>query len=91
MRTGRPKKPLKLPGEEKERLESLAHRARSQPLLARRARVVLACGDGLDNQSVARKLRASLGRVGKWRITSRDPVRRARLVMSRWNRWSYRL
>src|SRR3954471_14992631 len=33
MRTGRPKQPLTLTEEERERLESLAHRARSQPLL----------------------------------------------------------
>jgi transposase len=58
---------LTLSEEERERLESLAHRARSQPLLARRARVVLACAEGLDNQSVARKLRASVSMVGKWR------------------------
>ena len=37
MRTGRPKQPLTITEEERERLESLAHRARSQPLLARRA------------------------------------------------------
>ncbi len=67
MRTGRPKQPLVLTKEEQARLESMAHRARSQPLLARRARVVLACGDGLDNHAVARKLRCSLGMVGKWR------------------------
>jgi transposase len=67
MRTGRPKQPLILTEEERNRLQSLAHRARSQPLLARRARVVLASGEGLGNQSVARKLRVSLGMVGKWR------------------------
>src|SRR5437879_6387235 len=67
MRTGRPKQPLILTEEERNRLQSLAHRARSQALLARRARVVLACGEGWDNQSVARKLRVSLGMVGKWR------------------------
>jgi transposase len=67
MRTGRPKQPLMLTEEERERLQSLAHRSRSQPLLARRARVVLACADGLDNQAVAKKLRCSLGMVGKWR------------------------
>ena len=50
MRTGRPKQPLIVTEEERERLESLAHRARSQALLARRARVVLACAEGLDNQ-----------------------------------------
>src|SRR2546428_8720201 len=67
MRTGRPKQPLTLTAEERERLESLAHRARTLPLLARRARIVLACADGLDNQTVARRLRGSLGMVGKWR------------------------
>src|SRR6266849_1395845 len=67
MRTGRPKQPLTLSAEERERLESLAHRARILPLLARRARIVLACAAGLDNKTVARRLRASLGMVGKWR------------------------
>jgi transposase len=67
MRTGRPKKPLILTADEQERLEALAHRARIQPALARRGRVVLACGQGLDNKSVAKKLRCSLGMVGKWR------------------------
>src|SRR3954453_2951377 len=67
MRTGRPKEPLVLSEEERERLESLSHRARSQPALARRARVVLACPEGLDNKAVAKKLRCSLGMVGKWR------------------------
>ena len=60
MRTGRPKRPLTLTEDEQERLQSLAHRARSQPALARRARVVLACAQGLANQSVAKKLRCSL-------------------------------
>ena len=67
MRTGRPKKALTLSPENRERLESLAHRARSQPLLARRARVVLACAEGLDNRTVARKLRCLVAMVGKWR------------------------
>lgn len=67
MRTGRPKQPLTLTEEERERLQSLAHRSRSHPLLARRARVVLACADGLDNKTTAKKLRCSLGMVGKWR------------------------
>jgi len=67
MRTGRPKQPLVLTDEERDRLQSLAHRARSQSLLARRARVVLASAEGLDNQAVAKKLRCSKGMVGKWR------------------------
>src|SRR3984957_13491030 len=67
MRTGRPRRPLILTAEEEERLQSLAHRARSQSALARRARVVLACAEGLASKSVAKKLRCSLGMVGKWR------------------------
>src|SRR5262245_5083112 len=67
MRTGRPKQPLILTEEERDRLQSLTHRARSQSVLARRARVVLACAEGLDNQAVAKKLRCSKGMVGKWR------------------------
>src|SRR6202008_4919154 len=67
MRTGRPKQALTITEEERQLLESLAHRARSQALLARRARVVLACAEGLDNKTVAKKLRCSLGMVGKWR------------------------
>jgi len=67
MRTGRPKQPLMLTAEQRQRLESLAHRSRSQPLLARRARVVLACAEGLDNKTAAKKLRCSMGMVGKWR------------------------
>ena len=67
MRTGRPKQPLTLTKEERDRLQSLAHRSRSQSVLARRARVVLACAEGWDNQVVAEKLRCSKGMVGKWR------------------------
>ena len=29
--------------------------------------MVLGCAEGLDNQAVARKMRCSLGMVGKWR------------------------
>ena len=43
MRTGRPKAPLILTPEERRELESLAHRSRSAPALARRARIELAC------------------------------------------------
>jgi transposase len=67
MRTGRPKRPLILTADEQERLQSLAHRARSQPVLARRARVILASAQGLANQVVAKQARCSLGMVNKWR------------------------
>ena len=67
VRTGRPKRELVLSEEEQKGLESLAHRARSQPALARRARVVLACAEGMNNDWVAKKLRCSRATVGKWR------------------------
>ncbi|MFL6448027.1 MAG: helix-turn-helix domain-containing protein, partial [Bryobacteraceae bacterium] len=67
MQRGRPKQALRLSEEEHQRLRSLAQRSRSRPAVARRARVVLACAEGLDNRAVAKKLRCSLGMVGKWR------------------------
>src|ERR1700691_711929 len=67
MRTGRPKRTLVLTADEHERLQSLAHRARSQPVLARRARVILASAQGLANQVVAQHVRCSMGMVNKWR------------------------
>ena len=67
MRTGRPKAPLSISSDEHERLQSLSHRSRTAPALARRARVVLACASGLDNKVVARRLRLSPATVGKWR------------------------
>ena len=54
---GRPKVPLVLTTPEQQALDSLAHRARTAPQVARRARIVLACARGLDNQTVAKKLR----------------------------------
>ena len=67
MRTGRPKAPLILTPEERRELESLAHRSRSVPALARRARIVLECAAAQDNKTVARRLRATPATVGKWR------------------------
>jgi transposase len=67
MRTGRPKSPLTLTPDERQQLESLAHRARSAPSLARRARIVLACAEGHDNTVVAKRLRLSPTTVWLWR------------------------
>ena len=64
---GRPKVPLVLTTPEQQALDSLAHRARTAPQVAHRARVVLACARGLDNQTVAKKLRVSPQMVGRWR------------------------
>jgi transposase len=67
MRTGRPKVALILTGEERHRLDSLAHRSRSAAAVARRARIILACADGTDSKVVARRLHVTPGTVCKWR------------------------
>ena len=67
MRKGRPKVALILTTEERQRLESLAHRSRSAAALARRARIILACADGTDSKVVARHLQVTPGTVCKWR------------------------
>jgi transposase len=67
MPMGRPKVALLLTDDERQQLESLAHRSRTMPQLARRARIVLACADGHDNTTVAKRLRLSPTTVCKWR------------------------
>jgi hypothetical protein len=57
MRLGRPKVALILTDDERVRLDSLAHRSRTAPHLARRARIILACAEGHDNKVVAKRLR----------------------------------
>lgn len=67
MRLGRPKVALILTDDERMRLDSLAHRSRTAPHLARRARIILACAEGHENQVVAKRLRMSPTTVCKWR------------------------
>src|ERR671914_228978 len=67
MALGRPKVALVLTDDERVRLESLAHRSRTAPYLARRARIILACAEGHDNKLVAKRLRMSQTTVCKWR------------------------
>lgn len=67
MRTGRPKKPLKLTDQEREKLRMIARRPKSAQAMAMRARIVLYCAQGLSNSEVARKLRITGATVGKWR------------------------
>ena len=67
MRKGRPKVALILTTEERQRLESFAHRSRSAAALARRARIILACAEGTDSKVVARRLHVRPGTVCKWR------------------------
>jgi transposase len=67
MRKGRPKVALILTDEERRRLDSPAHRSRTVPHVARRARIILACADGSDSTVVARRLHVTPGTVCKWR------------------------
>lgn len=63
----RPKVALILTDDERVQLDSLAHRSRTAPHLTRRARIILACAEGIDNRVVARRLRMSEVTVCKWR------------------------
>lgn len=65
--TGRPKAPLVISNEEREELVRLSKRARVNRHLAFRARIVLACAEGLTNIEVARLLRTGSHTVGRWR------------------------
>lgn len=67
MRTGRPKKPLNVNDQEREKLEAWARRPKSSQRLALRSKIVLRCAEGLTNQAVARELGVTGATVGKWR------------------------
>src|SRR4051794_23831472 len=64
---GRPKAPLILGDDERQKLETWASRPKSTQRLATRARIVLACAEGLDNKRVATRLHVHTVTVGKWR------------------------
>jgi transposase len=63
----RPKAELTLSDDERRTLKSWASRPKSTQRLATRARLVLACAEGLDNTAVAAKLGISSATVGTWR------------------------
>jgi transposase len=67
MATGRPTKPLNVTPEEKEKLAMLARRPKSAQAFAMRARIVLACAEGLSNGDTAEKLHITGATVCKWR------------------------
>jgi transposase len=67
MALGRPTKPLNLTSAEKEKLTMLARRPKSAQASAMRARIVLACAEGLNNEGVAKKLHITRATVCKWR------------------------
>jgi transposase len=58
---------LELTEDERAQLQRWARRAKSAQALALRSRIVLACGQGLDNKSVADRLQVTPATVGKWR------------------------
>lgn len=60
-------KPLMLTEEERHTLEQWARRPTTAQRVALRARIVLACAEGLPNRAVARRVAASANCVGKWR------------------------
>jgi transposase len=63
----RPKAALALTDDERQTLTTWANRPKSTQRLANRARIVLACAEGLDNKQVAAKLRVCSKTVGTWR------------------------
>jgi transposase len=67
MPRGRRKAELILSDDERQTLKTWASRPKSTQQLAQRARIVLACADGLDNTVVAAKLGVTTQTVGKWR------------------------
>ena len=67
MRRGPRPAPVTLTEDERQALTSLAHRSRTAPQLARRARIILACADGQATRGLAKRLHLSATTVCKWR------------------------
>ena len=64
---GRPKAELVLSDAEREQLKALTLRRKTAQALALRARIVLGCADGMDNNAVAARHRVTPQMVSKWR------------------------
>ena len=64
---GRPKAKLELTGEEREALQRFARRRRTGAGIVMRAKIVLKCATGADNQDVAEELGVGQDMVGRWR------------------------
>ena len=64
---GRPKTELVLTDAEREQLSALTLRRKTAQALALRARIVLACADGMANKDVASRQRVTPQTVSKWR------------------------
>jgi len=65
--SGRPRAQLALTETEREELVALTLRRKTAQALALRARIVLACADGVDNKAVAVRQRVTPQTVCKWR------------------------
>ncbi len=63
----RPKAELVLTVDERQTLQTWASRPKSSQRTATRARIVLACSEGLDNKAVAARLGICPATVGTWR------------------------
>lgn len=64
---GKPAVAIDLSSLERRELESLARRRKTAQGLARRARIVLAAADGLENKVIVETVGADATTVGKWR------------------------
>ena len=84
MRTGRPKKPLQIPDEDRQKLSMIARRPKSAQAMAMRARIVLSCEQGMSNSEVARKVQVTGATVGKWRERFRESGLDGLLMSSAW-------
>ncbi len=64
---GRPKALLILGDDERLKLDAWASRPRSSQRLVQRAKIILACSEGLENKAVAARLRVNPVTAGKRR------------------------
>jgi transposase len=64
---GKPGVAIELSALERRELEGLARRRTTAKGLARRARIVLAAADGLENKAIVERLGVDANTVGKWR------------------------
>ena len=64
---GRPRTPLVLADDQRDQLASISKSISMPHGLVQRARIVLACADGLSNKAVAERVGTTSQTVGKWR------------------------
>ncbi|MFV0496088.1 helix-turn-helix domain-containing protein [Mycobacterium sp.] len=65
-RTGPPKTPLEVTDEESAQLARWVQRRRSSHPPVLRCRILLACEEGLDNKTVAKRVGCSQNTVSEW-------------------------